>query len=161
MRMKKTYIAPLALAFAVAGLSACKQESAPAETAPESIAGVEISNARLVLPAVKGNPGALYFDIVNAGDEFVAMRAVAVTGAKEAMMHETIDEGGTTRMAAMAPLSLDKGVPVSFAPGGKHVMAMGLDENLAAGDTTEATITFAGGDKQSFPVKVEAPGGSD
>jgi hypothetical protein len=159
--MKIHYLAPIALALILPGIAACSQESEPVEAAPDGIPGVEISNARLVLPAVKGNPGALYFDIVNAGDEFVAMRAVSVTGSGEAMMHQTIDEGGTTRMAALPTLTLNKGEPVNFEPGGKHVMVMDIEETLTAGDTTEATITFAGGDKQSFPVAIEAAGGGD
>lgn len=158
--MRISRLAPVLMAVSILSLAACKEEPAQ-EAAPEGIPGVSASNARLVLPAVKGNPGALYFDIVNAGDEFVALRAVSVADAKEAMMHETVDENGTTKMLPMAPLTLDKGKPVKFEPGGKHVMVMDLAETLKAGDTTEVTATFAGGDKLSFPAKVEAPGGSN
>lgn len=158
--MRISRLAPALLAVSILSLAACKEEPVQ-QAAPEGIPGVSISNARLVLPAVKGNPAALYFDIVNAGDEFVAMRAVSVADAKEAMMHETVDENGTTKMLPMAPLTLDKGKPVKFEPGGKHVMVMDLAETLKAGDTTEMTATFAGGDKMSVPAKVEAPGGGN
>jgi len=50
------------------------------------------------------------------------------------------------------------GKTAKFEPGGNHVMAMGLDEALKAGDTTEVTLTFVGGDKVSFPATVLAAG---
>lgn len=160
--MKYSSIAPVLLVLCAGTLASCQKEKTTAEeTAPEGIPGVSASNARLVLPAVKGNPGVVYFDIVNAGDEFVAMRTVDVAGAKSAMMHETITQNGQTSMAQMAPLTLNKGEPVKFEPGGKHVMAMDLDPALKVGDTTEITVTFAGGDKLSFPAKIEAPGGAN
>lgn len=159
--MKYSSVAPILLVLCTGALASCQKESPPAEAAPEGIPGVSASNARLVLPAVKGNPGVIYFDIVNAGDEFVAMRTVEVAAAKQTTMHETITQNGQTTMAEMAPLTLNKGEPVKFEPGGKHVMAMDLDPALKAGDTTEVTVTFAGGDKMSFPATVEAPGGAN
>jgi copper(I)-binding protein len=160
--VKYSSVAPVFLALCTVALGGCqKEESPPSETTPDGIPGVIVTNARLVLPAVKGNPGVVYFDIVNSGDEFVAMRTVDVAGAKSAMMHETVTENGQTSMAQMAPLTLSKGVPVKFEPGGKHVMAMDLDPALKVGDTTEITATFAGGDKMSFPAKIEAPGSAN
>lgn len=159
--MKYSSVAPVLLVLCMGALASCQKESPPAEAAPEGIPGVSASNARLVLPAVKGNPGVIYFDIVNAGDEFVAMRTVEVAAAKQTTMHETITQNGQTTMVEMAPLTLNKGEPVKFEPGGKHVMAMDLDPALKAGDTTEVTVTFAGGDKMSFPATVEAPGGAN
>jgi len=50
------------------------------------------------------------------------------------------------------------GETVVFAPGGRHVMAMDLDPALTAGETVEVTLTFASGDKASFPARVLAPG---
>lgn len=156
--MKYSSLVPVLLIATTLSLGGCQESSAPTEIAPEGIPGVSASNGRLVLPAVKGNPGAAYFDIINAGDEFVAMRTVDVAGAKMTTMHQTVTANGASEMRAMQPLTLNKGEPVKFEPGGKHAMAMDLDPELKAGDTTEITVTFAGGDKLSFPAIVEAPG---
>ena len=59
-------------------------------------------------------------------------------------------------MAAMGPLTVPKGETIKFEPGGKHVMAFELSPELKPGATTEMTLTIAGGDKASFPVRVEA-----
>jgi copper(I)-binding protein len=40
-------------------------------------------------------------------------------------------------------------------------MAMDLSDDLKAGATTEVTLTFADGDKVSFPAEVRAPGEAD
>ncbi len=63
----------------------------------------------------------------------------------------TMDEALPTNFEA-------KGDTVKFAPGGKHVMAMELDDTLAAGETTEVTLTFLGGDKLTFPATILAAG---
>lgn len=156
--MKIVSLASICLAVAAVSLTGCEKE-APTEQAPEGIPGVKISNGRLVLPAVAANPGAVYFDIQNDGDDFATIRAVDVKGAKSALMHESKDEGGKSTMTNLATLNIIKGKPEKFEPGGKHVMAMELDPALKAGDSTEVTLTFVGGDKMSFPAKIEAAGG--
>jgi len=159
--------ARLALMAGVAlGLAACQKEqpSAPEATsaspaAPETKPGLSLNGARLVLPAVKGNPGAAYFTLVNGSERPVAIAAVDVAGAGMAMLHETKDMGGHSSMTDMAAPELKPGESMAFAPGGKHVMVDDLPERLKPGGTVEMTITFADGDKLSAPLKVEAPGG--
>jgi hypothetical protein len=61
-------------------------------------------------------------------------------------------------MQELLNVKVEKGKQLKFAPGGNHVMAMGLADTLKPGDTTKVTLTFVGGDKYSFPAKVEAAG---
>lgn len=157
--MKKAIAASMALILSGTMLAACGEKgSAPTEN-PDSKPGVKVSNGRLVLPAVAGNPAAVYFDIENTGDDFVALRAIDVAGAKETTMHETLTDNGAAEMVALSPVNLVKGQPIKFEPGGKHAMVMGLAPAPKVGDNVEVTLTFAGGDKTSFPAKVEGPGG--
>ncbi|HSG33776.1 MAG TPA: copper chaperone PCu(A)C [Sphingomonadaceae bacterium] len=162
--MKSTILGSLALSLAMLGLSACGGGSDTAEqadAAPDGIPGVTVSNARLVLPAVKGNPGVLYFDIAYGEDgtpSRVALSGVHIAGAQSAMMHEYSEYGGETIMTELMNQVVAKGESISFAPGGMHVMANNLDDSLVAGGTTEVTLTFAGGDKLSFPAEIRAAG---
>jgi copper(I)-binding protein len=105
---------------------------------------------------VKGNPAGGYFTLVNNGDKPVTLAAVSIDGAAKAEMHET--KGGS--MAPLASLEIKPGETVKFERGGKHVMAFDLDTKLAAGGTSELTLTFADGDKVSAPIKLEAAGGA-
>lgn len=159
--MRSGILAAALATVATIGLSACGQngsESQPS-AAPEGFPGIVVSDGRLVLPAVKGNPAALYFKVDYSGDDTAVIRAVDVEGAKSAMLHETTKgPNGEMQMHEILQLAVPKGQQLKFAPGGNHVMVMDLDPSLKAGGTTEVTLTFAGGDKTSFPAKVEAPG---
>ena len=159
--MKSTIFASIALALASAGLAACGEKPATSPTETDGKPGVDVTNGRLVLPAVKGNPAALYFDIVNNSDDYAVLRKAEVPGAKETSLHATMTANGVTQMGSIAPVNLLKGEPVKFEPGGKHVMVMGLEPAPKAGEMIEVTLTFAGGDKLSFDAKVEGPGGSN
>ena len=58
--MKSTILASAALAFATLGLAACSDEPTPeADDRDTAEEGISITDGRLVLPAVAGNPGAL------------------------------------------------------------------------------------------------------
>lgn len=141
-------------------LTACSDGAeAPAEEiAPEGIAGLEISNARMMLPPVSGNPAAIYFDLAYDGERNIAIRNADVAGAGSAQLHDMMEYDFEMTMGEMPPLMLQPGDSVSFEPGGKHVMAFDLDPSLAAGGTTEVTLIVAGGDKQSFEVPIRAAG---
>lgn len=159
--MKKMIVASAMLALSSLALVSCGESAAPPAGEVSGKPGVSVTNGRLVLPAVAGNPAALYFDIVNNSDGYAVVRAADVPGAKETMMHETLTANGTAQMANLAPVNLLKGKPVKFEPGGKHIMVMGLNPVPKVGDSTEVTLTFAGGDKTSFTAKVEGPGGKN
>ena len=62
--MTKTIRAALALTVTAIVATACGE--APEQTdaaAPEAPEGIAVTNARMMLPAVSGNPGAVYFDV--------------------------------------------------------------------------------------------------
>ena len=60
-----------------------------------------------------------------------------------AMLHETTRKGTMSGMADMNGLDLPAGQPVALAPGGMHIMLMGLRHGLAAGDQLSLDLTFA------------------
>ena len=145
--------------------AACKQqETAPdaadaAAVSPDAPDGVRVTNARLVLPPVAGNPGAVYFDIANGSDSQLAIASAAVTGAGMAMLHATSTQDSTAAMAHVEEVPFPARETVSFAPGGLHVMVHDLGPDIVAGNTAEVTVTFINGDKVSFPAVVEQIGG--
>ena len=139
-------------------LAACSQEAAEPVEENGGIAGLEISNARMALPAVSGNPAAIYMDISYEGERNLAVRSADVAGAARAELHDVMEFDGEMVMNEMPPLMLTTGDSVSFEPGGKHVMAFELDPGLTAGGSTEVTFTVAGGDKHSFDVAIQAAG---
>jgi copper(I)-binding protein len=170
--MKCTVFAPLALILAPLSLAGCESKEAPATsdtpTADAPVAqpgeranaaeGIAITDARLVLPAVKGNPGAVYFTLHNdsANDETIG--GAAVKGAASAMIHQSTMTNGMSEMHEMAHAVVPAHGTLAFAPGGLHVMAMDLDDALAKGGTAEVTLDFENGDKAVFPAEILAAG---
>ena len=150
---------PLIALLAAASLSACKQREttpAPAKAQPAAMSGIVAGGGRLVLPAVKGNPGAAYVLLDNRSGATVAVASVAIDQAAKAEIHQTA--GGT--MAPVGRLEVAPGTKAEFKPGGLHIMAFGLDPNLQPGGKAELTVTFADGENLKVPLTVEPPGGA-
>ena len=153
----KSCLIGLTLASSLA-LSACGETAeAPAEDV-EGIAGLEVSNPRLVLAPVSGNPAALYFDLDYSGDRLFSVSAADVAGAGSAMLHDYTTFNLETVMGETTPQPLKKGERLSFEPGGLHVMAMDVSPDLAPGGTAEVTLIFSGGDKHSFDAEIRSAG---
>ena len=148
----------LALVGATLPLAACGETPAEAPEASSGIPGMKISNARMVLAPVSGNPAAVYFDLAYDGDRGVALNRAEVKGAKSAMFHDYGEYDFKVQMMDMLPVPLKKGDKLEFKPGGKHLMAMEPDASLKPGGTTEAAIIVSGGKKQTFPVEIRAAG---
>ena len=149
--MKRAIWMAAALGLAAAGLAGCSEAPDPAEAAPEGPEGISVTDARLMLPAVAGNPGAVYFEVKNAGDKNRVIRAVSVAGAGSTAMH-------SAAMEELAQIPVPPGEGAKLTPGERHVMAMDLADTVIAGGTAEVTLTFVGGDKLSFPAEVRAAG---
>jgi len=148
--MRKGILGALALTIASLGPAGCG-EGAAVEAEDTATAGIEITNARLMLPAVAGNPGAVYFDVVNSSDSNMVIRAASVADAGSAMMH-------TGDMQEMTQVMVGPGETVKFEPGGQHIMAMDLADTVTAGGKADVTVTFVGGDEVTFPAEVRAAG---
>ena len=150
-------LAPITLALSLAG---CGGETAePVDAAnPDAPAGISATEGRLNLPAVEGNPGALYFNVVNDSDRDRMIRAVSIMGAGSAIMHQMGTWNLEPSMEEVLQLNVPAGETIAFEPGDYHVMAMDIDGSLEIGGETEATLTFVGGDKVSFPVTILGPG---
>ncbi len=159
--MNRTAIAAAALLFGAIGLVSCGGETAePVAAAENAIEGMTITDARLILPAVAGNPGVVYFDLAYDGDRQIALNRATVAGAESAEFHQYGEWAGEMQMQAMQPLPLKKGDRVKFEPGGNHLMANNLSPDVAAGGTTEVVLTVSGGGKHAFEAQVQ-PAGED
>lgn len=148
--------AALALALAVAACGETPAEAPKAEAG--TIAGVTVTDARLSLPPVKGNPGAIYFEIANAGDKDLMLRTVTVVGAKSTQLHQMGTWNLQPSMDEMLQVPVKKGETIKFEPGASHVMVYDLADTLAAGGKTDVTLNFVGGDKITIPAEIRAAG---
>lgn len=144
----------LPLAACQSGEKGAKPPEENKQAGPDAKPGLSVSGGILVLPAVQGRPGAAYFTLQNDSDGTAELAAVHIDGAANAEMHET--SGGT--MTKLDKLAVLPGESARFAPGGKHVMAFDLSDQLKPGGTTEMTLGFTDGDKLSAPLAIQAMG---
>jgi copper(I)-binding protein len=102
--------------------------------------------------------GAVYLTLTDNGrpDRLVG---VSTPIAAMAGVHETIQDNGVMKMRPVAGgIALDPGKPVTFTPGGYHIMLMGLKSPLKAGDSFPLTLAFEHAQSITVSVHVEAMG---
>jgi copper(I)-binding protein len=101
--------------------------------------------------------GAGYLRITNNGatdDRLISVKS----DFPRTMIHMTsMDDAGVATMSHMGDgLLIPAGETVALAPGGAHVMFMGLDRGLAEGDTFDATLVFENAGELAVIFNVEA-----
>lgn len=101
-----------------------------------------------------GAVAAAYFVLENHG---AADRLLSVTTPMAAMAELHASTENADGVMQMLPLTDGVEIPAhgsfEFAQGGSHVMLMGLQQGLKAGDIVTLTLTFAG----QGPIEVQAP----
>jgi copper(I)-binding protein len=98
-------------------------------------------------PAVAGGSGVGYMTLVNRGRKADALVGVESPAARKVEVHRASLTGGVMSMAPAARVEIPPGGSVSFAPGGYHLMFLGLARNLKPGDRLPATLSLASGGK--------------
>ncbi|WP_425409382.1 copper chaperone PCu(A)C [Hyphococcus sp.] len=145
--------------LAVLGAAGCANE-AQSDCAGD---GVVVSDAwtRATTPAQKMS--AAYVQLCNGAD--VADKLVSVTfdGADAAELHTTrMNEAGVASMAPLTDgLPLPSGEAVSMAPGGAHIMLIGLSNAFEDGDDPSLTLNFENAPPQTIIFEVRADAGED
>ncbi|SDZ11997.1 hypothetical protein SAMN05444004_106106 [Jannaschia faecimaris] len=89
--------------------------------------------------------GGGYLTIVNVGDadDRLVGAAIADGVAQEVQLHDmTMTDGVMTMAEVDGGIEIPAGQVVQLAPGGLHLMFMGLSRPLTAGETHEITLTF-------------------
>lgn len=152
--MRARLLAPALISvLLVAGCSGGKEAAIPKTTAQ----GLQVVEPRMVMPIVKGSPGAVYFNLVNDSDQPQKVLSIDVAGADMAMAHDTIDKGGHSTMTMAQNVVVPAHGTMAFAPGGRHVMVTGIKSELKAGVNTVLRINFANGDVLATPIPVISP----
>ena len=176
-RSHTRWLAALAAVFALVA-AGCGDDS-------DEAGGVEASGAWSRSSPMVADAGAVYMDLV--ADETTAVVSASVSDevATETELHETaamedesmddesMDDESTEDMEGdghdsddmamtMRPvdrIELPAGETVSLAPGGLHIMLLGLVEPLELGDEFDVTLTLETGDEIVVGVEVrdEAP----
>ena len=122
-------------------------------------AGLTVGNLKLdqiwarSAPLSGGNAAA-YLSVANSGQQDDTLLSVATPIAHQAQLHNMSMEGGIMRMREMADgISLRPGETVRLAPGGMHIMLLGIKQPLKKGDHFPLTLHF----EHAGTVNVDVP----
>jgi len=116
---------------------------------------LEIIHPRAFETAPAAKAGGGYVTISNEGETDDALVAVAADFPK-VMLHQSIEEDGVMRMRHVDRIALPAGEIVELAPGGYHLMFMGLTDPLEPGQEFPVTLTFEKAGDVEVMFKVEA-----
>ena len=92
-----------------------------------------------------------YLTIVNTGakpDTLVSLRCAC---AADVSAHETDDKNGMSTMRASGNVAIPGHGTVTFQPGGRHLMLMGVKGGVRVGQTVKITLRFTHAGAMTIP----------
>lgn len=137
-------LAHSALAISVVVLAGCG--------AAAGTSSITASDVRTPVPA--GPNGAVYMTLTNDGDADDRLVSASSDVAESVEIHESSMQDGTMSMQQIDGIDIPAGGTAVLETGGVHVMLIGVDANLAEGDTFDLTLSFDNADDQTVEVEV-------
>jgi copper(I)-binding protein len=102
--------------------------------------------------------GAAYLVIDNRGSRSDRLLSVSSPRATRVEVHATVHDGDTARMKRVDPLHVGARERIELAPGGMHLMLMGLDAPLREGEQVPLVLRFEVAGEVRAQARVFAPG---
>lgn len=99
--------------------------------------------------------GAGYFTLENRGPED-RLLAVEADVSKKVELHSMSMNGMVMKMRKLEDADVPANGRISFAPGGNHIMFIGLNKPLKEGESFPVTFVFQKAGKLNATMKVEA-----
>lgn len=106
---------------------------------------------------MSGATSAAYMVIRNTGS--AADKLIAASGdiAKTIEIHTVIEENGMMQMRRIDGIDVPAGGSVELKPGGYHVMLIGLNRDMIAGETVQLTLKFEQAGDIPVTATIRAP----
>ena len=144
-------LAAIALTLTFA-LSPTAGHAADSQAAP-----ITVADAWARASAGMAKAGAAFMTIKNTGaDDKLVAASADVSDRVE--LHTHIHDGDVMRMRKVDAIDVPANGEAVLAPGGYHIMFLGLKAPLKEGETFPLTLTFEHGGKITVDVTVKAPG---
>jgi len=106
-------------------------------------------------PAVQGDNGAAYFLLQNHSAWDDELTGVSSDIAAAVEIHESKMEGDVMQMQQLMSIPIQGKASIEFAPGGYHIMLIGLKQDLKVGDEFQVTLQFKEHEDITVAVSVQ------
>jgi copper(I)-binding protein len=141
------FVFPALLAASLAG-------SAWAQPAP-----IAVTEAWSRASTPSAQTGAIYVTVTAAEPD--RLTAASTPYATKAEVHESTVTNGVVEMRPVpGGLPVTPGAPIHMAPGGYHIMLLGLKQPLKQGEQVPVTLTFEHAGRVTVQADVAGPGAS-
>ena len=131
-------------------------------SSPVAAQKTEIGQLIINQPWTRATParnGAAYLDVKNVGKTDDRLLGATMPGAARVEIHGMSTTGGIMRMREQAQgIAIPAGRSVRLAPGGMHLMLIGLKQPLVQGGRVPLTLRFAKAGETVVSLKVSAAG---
>lgn len=167
MNLRLRGIAMLSALALLAGCKPAPPPAAPAESAAlEASASSETKIGDLLIRSARsretptaGGTGVGFMSIVNSGSQDDRLIAISSEAATSVEIHQMSMADGQMQMRAVSDgLAIPAGQTVELAPGGYHLMLIGLSKALVAGQTVKLELQFEKAGKVSVELAIAALG---
>ncbi|MBU4527512.1 MAG: copper chaperone PCu(A)C [Hoeflea sp.] len=113
---------------------------------------VRVSDAWARASVLASRPVASYLTIESAVEDRLLGVTTPVAG--HVMIHAVEKDGDVSRMKHIETLEVPTGERITLAPGGMHLMLMGLQDKLSEGTTFPMTLSFENAGEITVEVSV-------
>lgn len=145
--------------LALLGLAACgDDDESSVDAAGDAAACDDIETVGAFVRLPPGDNTAIYLELTNDGDTDTALVGAEAAIAEEFELHEMVEVDGVMEMTPIEGqrIELPAGETVVLEPGGLHVMALGVTQELAEGDMVDVVLEFEGGCTVTVAAEVRA-----
>ncbi len=114
---------------------------------------IEHAQVRAVPPSSQAS--AAFMTLNNSGEQDVVLVSARSPAADVMELHNHEDVDGVMQMRKVPEIVVPTGGAVELAPGGLHLMLIGLTAPLVEGEPVEIELIFASGESQLFEAPVQ------
>jgi copper(I)-binding protein len=98
---------------------------------------------------------ASFMTLKNDSDKEIALIKASSDVAKTVELHEHVHEDGMMKMRQVPKIVIPANGTTELKPGGYHIMLIGLQRKIKAGDKIELNLEFDNGDKETITATVK------
>lgn len=123
----------------------------------------EISVADTWVKASDEHMTSAFGTLSHSGDSDAVIVSVSSPSSESVELHETVmgEDGQMSMQEISGGFTMESGGELLLEPGGNHLMLIGLNEPILAGDTISFTATFDNGEEFTFDAVVKDYAGAN
>ena len=130
----------------------------PAFAHDYEVNGIVVEHPWARATAPRQPAGAVYVTLRNTGAADDHLIGATTPMAETSGLHTTRNDGGIMRMRPVEVIEVPAGAAATLAPGGHHIMLVGLTEPLEVGNLLPLTLTFEHAGQIDIEVFIDSPG---